>query len=190
MIGNEEKSRIEYAALHERAREAERMAQLSWIVPGLVATALLAYGIGDHSPGFLVSVVLTAAVGFLSTCRWREQAASVMGYIEAYHESEGDNPSFFGRLGRLSATQPQRASHEWHVTTFLNLVSVTAAIVAWTAAASSPHGELWAGVVTACALGFASYSVSETVRLHQNDPAAPWRRAESGLREVKRTATH
>src|SRR5215831_9094217 len=139
MITNEEKSRIEYAALLERARDAERMSQLSWIVPGLVATGLLACGIGNHSMGFLVSVVLTAAVGFLATCRWREQAASVAGYIQTYHEAEGDNPSYFSRLGRLQATLPNRASHDWHVTSFLNILSVTAAIVAWSFSATGAN---------------------------------------------------
>lgn len=188
MSTNDEKSRIEYGALLGQAQDAERLVYLSWILPGLAASALLAWGIGSHQPGFMVSVVLTAAVGFLGVSRWREQAAAIAGYLETYHESEGENPSYFNRLGRLKATLGNTASRDWHVTTFFNVIAVTAAVVAWMSSSSADHGELWAGVVTGCALAFASFSVSETVRAQQTDPAAQWRRADGGLREVTRHA--
>ncbi len=185
---NDEKSRIEYAALLAQAREAERMTTLCWLAPGVVAAMLLAWGIANHSPGFMVPVVLTAAAGYLAMSRWREHAASVAGYLETYHESETDQPAYFHRLGRLSATLGNRGSRDWHVITLFNVVSVVAAVVSWLSSKTSEHGELWAGVVTACALALASYSVSDTARALQNDAAAQWRRADSGLREVRRRA--
>jgi hypothetical protein len=183
---HDERSRIEYAALLHQARDADRLMVFSWLAPGVVATTLLAWGISSHSPGFMVSVVLTAAAGFLAMAYWRERAATIAGYLETYHESESDNPSFFNRLGRLKATLGNSGSRDWQVTTFFNAVSATAAIVAWIFSKSGERGEMWAGIVTACALGFASYSFSETSRSQQTDAAAQWRRADSGLREVKR----
>jgi hypothetical protein len=185
---HDERSRIEYAAQLHQARDAERMMVISWLLPGVMAATLLAWGIGSHAPGFMVSVVLTAAGGFLAMTHWRERVALIAGYLEIYHEAEADNPSFFHRLARLRATLGHTGGREWHVTTFFNALSAAAAVVAWMFS-SADHGELWAGIVTACALGFASYSFSETARAQQIDPAAPWRRADSGLREVRRVGS-
>jgi hypothetical protein len=162
------------------------MTTLCWLVPGVTAAVLLAWGVASHAPGFMLPVVLTAAAGYLAMTRWREQAASIAGYLETYHEDENDNPSYFHRLGRLQATLADDGGRDWHVITFFNVISVMAAAVAWLSSHSADHGELWAGVVTACALVFASYSVSDTARAQQTDPGAQWRRADSGLREVKR----
>lgn len=183
---HDERSRIEYAALLHQARDAERLMVFSWLAPGVLATTLLAWGIGNHTPGFMVSVVLTAAAGFLAMSHWRERAATVAGYLEIYHESETDNPSYFHRYGRLKATLGNSGSREWHVTTYFNALCAAATVVAWVFSSSGDHGELWAGIVTALAVGFASYSFSETSRAQQTDTAAQWRRADSGLREVKR----
>lgn len=183
---HDERSRIEYAALLHQARDAERIMVLSWLAPGVMATTLLAWGIGNHSPGFMVSVVLTAAAGFLAMSHWRERAALIAGYLEIYHESESDNPSYFNRLGRLKATLGHSSGREWHVTTYFNAISAVATVFAWVSSSSGNRGEMWAGFVTACALAFASYSFSETARAQNTDPAAQWRRADSGLREVKR----
>lgn len=188
MMTLDDKARMEYAALMDHAREAERMTFISWWTAGIAASALLAWGIGSRQPGFMVPVVLVAAAGFLAMSRWREQAALIAGYLETQHESPDETPSFHTRLGRLQGTLGGRAARDWHVTTFFNVIVVTAAVAAWMTASSADHGELWAGVVTGCALAFASYAVSETARMQQVDAASLWRRADGQIQEVRRSA--
>jgi hypothetical protein len=141
---HDERSRIEYAALLHQARDAERMMVFSWLAPGVMATTLLAWGIGNQSPGFMVSVVLTAAAGFLAMTHWRERAALIAGYLEIYHENESDNPSYFNRLGRLKATLGHSSGREWHVTTYFNAISAVATVFAWISSSSGNRGEMWA----------------------------------------------
>jgi len=184
----EDKAHLEYAALMNEARDAERMAFVSWLAAGIAAATLLAWGIGARHPGFMLPVVAIAAAGFLAMMRWRERLALVTGYIETYHESDDISPCFHTRLGRLRATNGAGSSREWHATTFFNVLAVAAAVYAWMASKNAEHGELWAGIVTGCALAFASYSLSETARAQNQDAAQPWRRAEGRLSEVKRTA--
>jgi hypothetical protein len=182
----DDKNHIEYAALMNEARDAERMTFVSWMSAGIAAAALLAWGIGSRQPGFMLPVVAVAAAGFLAMLRWRERAALVTGYIETYHESEHGSPSFFTRLNRLYATQGGGAARDWHIATFFNVIVVAAAVFAWMESANTSHGELWAGVVTGCGLAFASYSLSETARTQHMDAGALWRRSEGRLTEVKR----
>jgi len=187
MLMTDDKARIEYEALLRLARDTERMTFLAWLIPGVTASALLAWGIGTRHPGFMVAVVLTCAIGLLATSRWRERAGSIAGYVETYYESEGENPSYYNRRARLEATLGS-GGREWHVVTFFNGVAVAASVFAWMSSSNADHGELWAGVVTGCTLALASYSVSETTRALQSDPSAAWRRADGGLREVKRSS--
>ena len=182
----DDKARMEYSALMDQARDAERMTFVSWWTSGIAASALLAWGIGSRQPASMVPVVLVAAAGFLAMSRWREQAALIAGYLEAHHENPHEAPFYHGRLARLQGTLGGRTAREWHVTTFYNVIVVTAAVTAWMAAGGTDRGELWAGVVTGCALAFVSYAVSETARTQQVDSAALWRRAEGQLREVRR----
>ena len=184
----EDKAHLEYSALMDQARDAERMAFVSWLSAGIASAALLAWGIGSRQPGFMLPVVAIAAAGFLAMMRWRERLGLVTGYIETYHESDDISPSFHTRLGRFNATNGTGHARDWHATTFFNVVVVAAAVFAWMASKNAEHGELWAGIVTGCALAFASYSVSETSRAQNLDTAQLWRRAEGRLSEVKRSA--
>lgn len=186
MTGLEDKEQIEYAALLDRARDAERMTFASWIATGIAAAGLLAWGIASGEPGFMVSVVMTAAAGFMAVSRWREQAASLAGYIEAFHESDAGGPAYHARLARLQNSAGPPVGRDWHATVFFNVIGAAAVVFAWLAAGSATYGELWAGVVTACALVFASFSVSENGRALQVDHAAQWRRSQEGPQEVKR----
>jgi hypothetical protein len=186
MATMEEKTRLEYAALMGKAQDAERMAFSSWMATGIAAMVLLAWGMGSRQPGSMVPVVMVAAAGFLAMIRSREQASSIAGYIEAHYESEDENPSYYTLLGRMRGTVGHGNSRDWHATAFFNAIGVVAAVFAWMWASNGDRGELWAGVVTGCMLAFGSYSLSETGRMQQADPAADWRRAEGGLHEVKR----
>src|SRR6185369_9699313 len=130
MLMTDDKARIEYEALLRLARDTERMTFLAWLIPGVTASALLAWGIGTRHPGFMVAVVLTCAIGLLATSRWRERAGSIAGYVETYYESEGENPSYYNRRARLEATLGS-GGREWHVVTFFNGVAVAASVFAW-----------------------------------------------------------
>jgi hypothetical protein len=184
----EDKAQLEYTALMNEARDAERMASVSWLSAGIAAAALLAWGFGSRQPGFMLPVVAIAAAGFLAMMRWRERLALVTGYIETYHESDDVSPCFHTRLGRFHATNGTGPSRDWHATTFFNVLVVSAAVFAWMASKNAEHGELWAGIVTGCGLAFASYSLSETARAQNLDAAQLWRRAEGRLSEVRRSA--
>ena len=184
----EDKAHLEYAGLMNEARDAQRMAFVSWLSAGIAAAVLLAWGIGSRQPGFMLPVVAIAAAGFLAMMRWRERLALVTGYVETYHELDDASPAFFTRLARLHATNGTGASRDWHAATFFNVVVVAAAVFSWMVSKNAEHGELWAGIVTGCALAFASYSLSETARTQNLDAAQLWRRAEGRLNEVKRSA--
>jgi hypothetical protein len=182
----DEKARLEYAALMSQVRDAERMTFSSWLAAGIASAALLAWGTSAHSPGFMVPVVLVAAAGYLAMARARERAMMLAGYLEAHHESESEQAAYFTRAARLQATSGGGNPRDWHATTYFNVIAVAAAVFAWMSSESANHGELWAGVVTGCALAFASYSVSETARMQHVDAAAMWRRADGRLEEVSR----
>jgi hypothetical protein len=185
----EEMARLEYAALMSRAQDAERMSFLCWMVAGVAAAALLAWGIGARQPSLMLPVVLVSAWGLLAMSRWREQGMLITGYLEAHHEAEGRAPAYFTRLGRLQGMAWDGAGREWNATVLLNAACVVAAVVAWTTASVGKHGELWAGVVTGGTLALMFWSVSEAARLQRTDAASLWRRADDGLHEVKRRAS-
>ena|SRR5688572_9195433 len=189
MMTLDEKSRMEYAALMNQARDAERMAVSSWMAAAIAAAFLLAWGIGSKQPGALLPAVLAAAAGFLATARWREQAMLLAGYIEAHHETPEGSPAFHTRMGRLQGTLGAGQARDWHVTALLNAIACTAGVAAWMAASNAENGELWAGLVTGCTLALASYSFSETARMQQIDGVALWRRSEGQIQEVRRSLT-
>jgi len=186
MASFDENQRIEYAALMNRGRDAERTSHLCWIASGIAATVLLSWGIDAKSPGMMIPVVLAIAYGYYTMVHGRQQTRLVAGYIKEFVERDGGS-QWFTRLGHLEIVPNFNPSmSDWLSTALANAVVVIAVVLAWLFAGSASRGELFAGIVTGCAVAFAIHSVSETGRIRQSDPAAFWRQVSMGPTEEKR----
>jgi len=69
----QENERLEYEALMARGRDAEWTSQISWVVCGVAATALLAWGIATRNATLMLPVVIATAYGFYAMLRGRQQ---------------------------------------------------------------------------------------------------------------------
>ncbi len=188
MVSHAEDRQMEYAALMDRGRDAERTGQLCWVAAGVAAAVLLSWGIGARNPGLMIPVVLAVALGFYAALRGRQQARLIAGYVEEFLEGEGGEPRWFTRSRQIQALPGMGPAGDWLNACLANAVIVVAVAFAWIFAAPAARGELMAGIVTGCAVGFAFHSISETSRLTRTDDAALWRQVSGRLREEKRPA--
>ena len=186
MASFDENDRMEYSALMNRGRDAERTTQVCWVASGIGAAVLLSWGIAAKSPGLMLPVVFAVAYGFYTMIHGRQQVRLIAGYVKEFFEVPGSGPQWFTRLGHLEVVPGFNPSSDWLATCLGNAVVLVAVVFAWLNASVTPRGELLAGIVTGCAVAFAFHSVSETSRLRQTNPAAFWRQVSMGPVEEKK----
>ncbi len=177
MFASDDPVRAEYAALTFRLRSLEHTGLACWAVSTAAAAALLAWGVQARQPGILLAVAFAAAAGQLPHAHARLEMKRIAAYLEEFVESRGGGAQWFSRVAQLDALTAGGAAHDWVVTATSNLLVLAAVVCAWLYSGHESHGELFAGVATACGLAFAVHSVSETMRLAQCDFAAQWRKA-------------
>ena len=97
----QENERLEYEALMARGRDAEWTSQISWVVCGVAATTLLAWGIATRNSTLMLPVVLATAYGFYAMLRGRQQVRLIAGYVEEFFESNETGARWFTWLGHL-----------------------------------------------------------------------------------------
>ena len=186
MASLNECERMEYAALMNRGRDAERTSQLCWIASGVGAAVLLSWAIAARSAGLMLPVVFAAAFGFYAMLHGRQQVRLIAGYVKEFMEGrDSGGAQWFTRLGHLEVVPGFNPSADWLSVCLANAVVAVAVIFAWFFAGGAPGGDLMAGIVTGIGIAFGFHSVSETSRLHQTNPAAFWRQVNGGTREER-----
>jgi len=186
MASMNESERMEYSVLMSRGRDAERTSQICWIAAGVAATVLLSWGMAAKSSALMLPVVFAVAYGFYAMVHGRQQTRLIGGYVKEFFEGDS-GPQWFTRLGHLEIVPGFSASTtDWLVTLLANSLVAAAVVFAWVFASGMAKGELYAGVVTGCAMVFAFHSVTETTRLRQSDAAAFWRQIGMGPQEERR----
>jgi len=181
MFAANDSAHVEYDALMSRSRTLERTGYLSWTIATCTAAVLLAQAMGSGSPGALVAAVIAAAVGFYPLLHARQQLRMMASYIEEFVE-RGGGSQWHTRVGHLQSVPAVGAPNDWIFTAASNLVVITAITFAWMFSGPTKHGELIAGLVTACGVVFALHSVMETSRVERTDYAAAWRKVTAGAR--------
>jgi hypothetical protein len=177
----QENERLEYEALMARGRDAGWTSQICWVVCGVAATVLLAWGIAARSATLMIPVVLAVAYGYYAMLRGRQQVRLIAGYIEEFFESHEQGARWFTWLGHLRLVPGLQPSSDWLLTCLSNGVVVLAVVFAWIFGSESRHGsEVVPGLVTGVAVAFIFHSVSETARLHRANFAAFWRQVNAG----------
>lgn len=179
--------RMEYEALMNRGRDAERTAQVCWIASGIGAAVLMSWAISARNPGLLIPVEFALAIGFYAMLRSRQQVRWIAGYIRAFYEGPG-GPQWFSRMSRLQNLAGFRPAGDWLLVSIANIGMLLTVAFAWMYSGSVAHGDLMAAVVTLCGVGFAFHSVSETVRMGRLDGTAMWRSIGGEQREATRPA--
>jgi hypothetical protein len=99
-----------------------------------------------------------------------------------------EGPQWFTRLRSMRGQFGPSLAYDWIAAILANAVVLAAVVFGWMYGPGAARGELMAGIVTGCAIVFAFHSLSETMRLHTTDFAAPWRRASGELQVEKRAA--
>lgn len=177
----QENERLEYEALMARGRDAEWTSQISWVVCGVAATTLLAWGIATRNATLMLPVVIATAYGFYSMLRGRQQVRLIAGYVEEFFESHETGARWFTWLGHLRLVPGLQPSSDWFLTCLSNSLVILAVVFSWMFGAEAKHGsELVPGLVTGVAVAFIFHSVSETARLHRANFAAFWRQVNAG----------
>ncbi len=177
----QENERLEYEALMARGRDAEWSSQISWVVCGVAATVLLAWGIATRNSTLMLPVVISTAYGFYALLRGRQQVRLIAGYVEEFFESHETGARWFTWLGHLRLVPGLQPSSDWFMTS-LSLALVTLAVVfSWIFGGNARQGmEFVPGLVTGVAVAFGFHAVSETARLHRANFAAFWRGVNAG----------
>jgi hypothetical protein len=184
----EEDGRLEYTALMNRGRDAEKTAQLCWTAGGVGAAVMMSWAIGSKSPGLMIPVELAIAVGFYATLRGRQQVRWIASYIEQFCENH-TGPQWFTRVHRLQNLPGYKPVGDWLTVCLANVGILISVMLSWMYAAGTNRGDLMAEIVTACGVAFAFHSISETIRLGQTDGGAMWRQVSGELREAPRDFT-
>ena len=180
---NGEWEHLEYTALMNRGRDAERLAHVCWIAAGLGAAVLLSWGIAAKSSSLMLPVVFAAAFGFYATIHCRQQVRLIAGYVKEFIETSSGGPQWFTRLGHLEVVPGFNTSGDWASTILVNATVVLAVVLAWLYAPATGRGDLMAGLVTGCAVAFCFHSISETARMRQSNPAGFWHQVRQGPEE-------
>ncbi len=185
----QENERLEYEALMARGRDAEWTSQISWVVCGVAATVLLAWGIASRNATLMLPVVIATAYGFYAMLRGRQQVRLIAGYIEEFFESHETGARWFTWLGHLRLVPGLQPSSDWFLTSLSLCVVALAVVFSWTFAGDSHRGTgLMPGLVTGVAVAFVFHAVSETARLHRANFAAFWRQVNSSSADPGRTS--
>jgi protein-S-isoprenylcysteine O-methyltransferase Ste14 len=183
----QENERLEYEALMARGRDAEWTSQISWVVCGVAATALLAWGIASRNPTLMLPVVIATAYGFYAMLRGRQQVRLIAGYVEEFFESHETGARWFTWLGHLRLVPGLQPSSDWFMTSLSVSLVVLAVVFAWLFSNDSHKStQLMPGLVTGIAVAFVFHAISETARLHRANFAAFWRQVNSGPAEAGR----
>jgi 4-hydroxybenzoate polyprenyltransferase len=186
MASLNECERMEYTALMNRGRDAERTSQLCWIASGIGAAVLLSWAIAARSPGLMLPVIFAAAFGFYAMLHGRQQVRLIAGYVKEFVEGrENGGPQWFTRLGHLEVVPGFNPSADWLSVCLANAVIAASVVLAWVYAGAEPRGDLMAGIVTGVGIAFGFHSVSETSRLHQTNAAAFWRQVSGGTHDER-----
>ena len=185
MASLNESERMEYLALMNRGRDAERTAQVCWIASGVGAAVLLSWAIAAGSPGLMLPVFFAVAFGFYAMLHGRQQVRLIAGYLKEYVESRDAGPQWFTRLGHLEVVPGFNPSADWLAVFLANAVVAVSVMCAWFFASGSPRGDLMAGIVTGLGIAFGFHSVSETARLRQTDAAAFWHQVNGSVRDER-----
>jgi len=185
MASLNESERMEYLALMNRGRDAERTAQVCWIASGVGAAVLLSWAIAAGSPGLMLPVFFAVAFGFYAMLHGRQQVRLIAGYLKEYVESRDAGPQWFTRLGHLEVVPGFNPSADWLAVFLANAVVAVSVMCAWFFASGSPRGDLMAGIVTGLGIAFGFHSVSETARLRQTDAAAFWHQVNGSARDER-----
>lgn len=181
----QENERLEYEALMARGRDAEWTSQISWVVCGVAATALLAWGIASRNATLMLPVVIATAYGFYAMLRGRQQVRLIAGYIEEFFESNETGARWFTWLGHLRLVPGLQPSSDWFMTCLSLCLVALAVVFAWMFASDNHKGtSLMPGLVTGISVAFVFHAISETARLHRANFAAFWRQVNSGPAEA------
>ena len=185
----QENERLEYEALMARGRDAERSSHISWVLCGVASTALLAWGIADHSSTLMLPVMLATAYGYYSMLRGRQQVRLIAGYVEEFFESHETGARWFTWLGHLRLVPGLSPSSDWFMTCLSIGLVALATVFAWMFTSSArPNSGLVSGLMTGLAVAFVFHAVSETARLHRTNFAALWRQVNTGHQDAGRPA--
>ena len=180
----QETEQLEYQALMASSREASRTGLVCWLVSGVAASAMLAWGLATKSPALMLPVLLATAYGYYANLRSRHHVRLVAGYLEEFYEDRGA-ARWFTRLRSLESSHAVFA-HDWVTAALANGVVLAAVATSWLFAEGAARGDLMAGIVTGCGIVFAWHSTSETSRLRATDVGASWHQAGLKLRESPR----
>ena len=187
----QENERLEYEALMARGRDAEWTSQISWVLCGVAATTLLAWGIATRNSTLMLPVVLATAYGFYAMLRGRQQVRLIAGYVEEFFESHETGARWFTWLGHLRLVPGLNPSSDWFMTCLSASLVVLAVVFAWLFAGDAHKGtSLMPGLVTGVSVAFVFHAISETSRLHRANFAAFWRQVNSGPAEAGRSQLH
>ncbi|OGF17558.1 MAG: hypothetical protein A2W00_05570 [Candidatus Eisenbacteria bacterium RBG_16_71_46] len=179
--------RMEYEALMNRGRDAERTSQLCWTLSGLAAACLMSWGVQTRNPALMLPVVLASAYGFYAMLFARHQVRLIAGYIKEFFETRTAGPQWFTRLGHLHVVPGFNPIKDGLSLFLANGTSIVAIIFAWLFSTSDPRSILMAGIVTGFGLLFGFHSMSETWRMHQTHSASLWHQVNVGPREVSKS---
>jgi len=181
----QENERLEYEALMARGRDAEWTSQISWVVCGVAATTLLAWGIASRNPTLMLPVVIATAYGFYAMLRGRQQVRLIAGYVEEFFESHETGARWFTWLGHLRLVPGLQPSSDWFMTSLSISLVVLAVVFSWVFANDAHRSaQLMPGLVTGVGVAFIFHAISETARLHRANFAAFWRQVNSGTSET------
>ena len=184
MTGTDEISGQEYTALMHQARDLGRTSQLCWTGAAVAAAILMSGAIGAKNPGLLLPVEFCTAFGFYATVHARRQVRLIEGYVQEFHEQEHDGAQWYTRLAHLYTLPGFQDRNEWLPLALANATNLVAIVFSWIYASSAAHGELMAGLVTMCGVGFSVHSIVENMHLEQAQAAGLWHQMNTGLREV------
>ena len=185
MLGNSSIRELEYTALTSRTRDIARSSSQSWTATTIASATLLAWAISTQSPGLLLPAVLCAACGYYVTLHSRRETMLLEGYIQETYESESSS-QWHTKRAQVQALPGSDVGLESAVPLALaQLVALLSVVLAWVFVKSAPHGELLAGLTTACGVAFGLHSVTEHLRYGQVTSSAYWSHVSGGPREVK-----
>jgi len=183
----QENERLEYEALMNRGRDAEWTSQICWVVCGVAATVLLAWGIAARSSTLMLPVVVATAFGYYAMLRGRQQVRLIAGYIEEFFEKDEEGARWFTWLGNLRLVPGIQQTSDWFMTGLSNVPVVLAVVFSWVLGGDSRRGgDLMPGLVTGLAVVFMFHSITETSRLHRANFATYWRQSTSSATPAPR----
>jgi hypothetical protein len=185
MLGNPSIRELEYTALTSRTRDIARGSSQSWTTTTIASATLLAWAILTQNPGLLLPAVLCAACGYYVTLHARRETMLLEGYLQETYESEGSSQWHTKHAQVQSLPGSDHGIGNAVPLALAQLVALLSVVLAWVFVKSAPHGELLAGLTTACGVAFGLHSVTEHLRYGQVTSTAYWAHVSGGPREVR-----